>query len=126
MHIVVLGTGVTAVHQITAIITDTRARLTFVLEVITVTKERTGQPLTFHNYWSPQLIALLTAVLNRLNVGDDVDHVLLQDVALARQVAGALSWARDAVVAKNHMVLIGLREEGACSGKDMSLRGHPG
>ena len=72
------------------------------------------------------LIALLTAVLNRLNVGDDVDHVLLQDVALARQVAGALSRTRDAVVARNHMVLSGLREEGACSGKDMSLRGHPG
>ena len=72
------------------------------------------------------LITLLTAVLNRLNVSDNVDQVLLQDVALARQVAGALSWTRDAVVARNHMVLIGLREEGACSGKDMSLRGHPG
>ena len=72
------------------------------------------------------LIALLTAVLNRLNVGDDVDHVLLQDVALARQVTGALSRTRDAVVARNHMVLSGLREEGACSGKKMGLRGHPG
>ena len=72
------------------------------------------------------LIALLTAVLNGLNVGDNLDHVLLQDVALARQVTGALSRTRDAVVARNLMVLIGLREEGACSGKDMSLRGHPG
>ena len=72
------------------------------------------------------LIALLTAVLNGLNVGDNLDHVLLQDVALARQVTGALSRTRDAVVARNHMVLSGLREEGACSGKDMSLRGHPG
>ena len=72
------------------------------------------------------LITLLTAVLNGLNVSDNVDQVLLQDVALARQVAGALSWARHAVVARNHMVLIGLREEGACSGKKMSLRRHPG
>ena len=30
------------------------------------------------------LITLLTAVLNGLNVSDNVDHVLLQDVALAR------------------------------------------
>ena len=72
------------------------------------------------------LITLLTAVLNGLNVGDNLDHVLLQDVALARQVTGALSRTRDAVVARNLMVLIGPREEGACSGKDMSLRGHPG
>ena len=72
------------------------------------------------------LIALLTAVLNGLNVSDNVDHVLLQDVALARQVAGALSRTRDTVVARNHMVLSGLREECACSGEKMSLRGHPG
>ena len=88
-------------------------------EMISLSKE--GEHLT-----EAFLITLLTAVLNRLNVGDNIDHVLLQDIALARQVAGALSRTRDAVVARNHMVLSGLREEGACSGKDMSLRGHPG
>ena len=88
-------------------------------EMISLSKE--GEHLT-----EAILITLLTAVLNGLNVGDNVDHVLLQDVALARQVAGALSRTRDAVVARNLMVLIGPREEGACSGKDMSLRGHPG
>ena len=72
------------------------------------------------------LITLLTAVLNRLNVGDNVDHVLLQDIALARQVAGAISRTRDAVVARNRMVLSGLGEQRACSGKKGGLRGHPG
>ena len=72
------------------------------------------------------LITLLTAVLNGFNVSDNLDHVLLQDVALARQVTGALSRTRDAVVARNLMVLSSLREEGACSGKKMGLRGHPG
>ena len=56
MQVMVLGTGVTAFRQITPNLTNIRARLTFVLKVITVTKQLRCQPLLFnsirHLSWS--------------------------------------------------------------------------
>jgi len=59
------------------------------------------------------IIAMLTAFFHRLNVGDNVDDVLLQDVALAVDSTWTLWRARDTLLTGNHLVSADFREEGA-------------
>jgi len=57
--------------------------------------------------------AMPTTFFNRLNIGDNVDDVLLQDVALAVDSTWTLWRARDTLLTGNHLVSADFREEGA-------------
>ena len=65
------------------------------------------------------LLAVLTALIHGLDAGDDVDDVLLQDVALAGEDARTLRWTRDTLLTGNQ-VTADVREEGAGEGEKRS------
>jgi len=66
------------------------------------------------------IIAMLTAFFHRFNVGDNVNDVLLQDVALAVDSAWTLRQARDTLLTGNKLVSADFREEGAGERKKRS------
>ena len=66
------------------------------------------------------LLAVPTALFHGLDTGDNVDDVLLQDVALAREGARTLRWTRDTLLTGNQKVTADVREEGAGEGEKRS------
>ena len=65
------------------------------------------------------LLAVPTALFHGLDAGDNVDDVLLQDVALAGDGARTLGWSRDTLLTANQ-VTADIREEGAGERKNRS------
>ena len=57
------------------------------------------------------LLAVLTALFHGLNAGDNVDDVLLQDVALSQDSEWTLSRARNTLLTGNQLVTATLRKE---------------
>ena len=66
------------------------------------------------------LLGVPTALFHRLDIDDNVDDVLLQDVALAEDGARTLGWARDTLFTYNQLVTADVREEGAGARKNGS------
>ena len=68
------------------------------------------------------VLAVLTTLIHGLDTGDNVDDVLLQDVALAGEGARTLRWTRDTLLTGNQEVTADIREEGAGEGEKRSCR----
>ena len=66
------------------------------------------------------LLAVPTALLYGLDTGDDVNDVLLQDVALAWDSAWTLRWPRDTLLTGNQLISADNREKGAGERKKRS------
>jgi len=98
----------------------------FLGEQLTTRKEETSLPeMVFlskvgEHLTQAVLLAVPTALFYGLNTGDNVDDVLLQDVALAGDSAWTLCRARDTLLTGDHLVTVGLREEGAGERKNRS------
>ena len=72
-------------------------------EMVFLSKE--GEHLTL-----AVLLAVPAALFHGLDIDDNVDDVLLQDVALAEDGAWTLGWARDTLFTENQLANANLRE----------------